>query len=272
MASQVVQRVAGYYTDLAEGQSKLGPEGYARLDSERVHILPVLTKCAARKYWDETVGLVQAMQNYLRLQGFTTDQIMTLEMGLTAAQSTNHRHNESTFLIGLGDSYLHLSQIDKAIDYYEQVLKMVRKNGNRRNEGVALGSLGIAYRELGQVDKAIEHLKQGLAVVREGGYRGREVWILSELGKIYQDVGQIEKAIKYHEQALVTAQAIGDQPSKVIRLNSLGNAYSALQQMDKAIGCYEQALTIAAIRGSLHSSSWSVWEMPSFGWNFSMKR
>ena len=241
---KVLNRVAEYYTNFAKAQSKLGPEGYDRLDRERVHILHVLADCLARKLWDETIGLGRAVQNFLIMKGYTTDRIITLEMSLTAAQNTNQPDIEGAFLIGLGDTYRSLSRIDEAIDYYEQALKLVRGNGRRHDEGIALGGLGVAYRQLGQADKAIEHCTQALSIAREINNRQEESFHLGNLGMAYHDLGQVKKAIEYWEQALAIDREIGDRRLEGRTLNSLGMAYNILGQTEKAVECLNQALLI----------------------------
>lgn len=69
-----------------------------------------------------------------------------------------------SILGNLGNAYSHLGEPRKAIEYYEQALKISREIGDRRGEGVDLGNLGLAYSHLGEPRKAIEFLKQSLAI------------------------------------------------------------------------------------------------------------
>ncbi len=67
-----------------------------------------------------------------------------------------------TALGNLGAAYANLGELDKAIEHYQQRLKIAREIGDRRGEGTALGNLGLAYADLGELDKAIEHHQQAL--------------------------------------------------------------------------------------------------------------
>lgn len=64
----------------------------------------------------------------------------------------------------LGIVYHHLGELRKAIEYYEQALKIAQEIGDRQGEGNQLGNLGIAYKNLGEPRKAIEFLKESLAI------------------------------------------------------------------------------------------------------------
>ncbi|HII02044.1 TPA: tetratricopeptide repeat protein [Methanosarcinaceae archaeon] len=70
-----------------------------------------------------------------------------------------------SFVFGnLGLEYSNLGNVRKAIEYYEQALKISKEIGDRRGEGADLGNLGNAYSHLGEPRKAIEFLKQSLAI------------------------------------------------------------------------------------------------------------
>ena len=58
-------------------------------------------------------------------------------------------------------------------------------SADRRGEGAALGNLGLAYADLGEVNKAIEFYKQVLVIAREIGDRRGEGSALGNLGNAY---------------------------------------------------------------------------------------
>jgi tetratricopeptide (TPR) repeat protein len=62
--------------------------------------------------------------------------------------------------------YYHLSEVEKAIGYYEQTLPVFREISDRRGEGSDLGNLGHAYNRLGEVEKAKGYYQQALAIGR----------------------------------------------------------------------------------------------------------
>lgn len=74
------------------------------------------------------------------------------------------KQTHGAVLGNLGNAYSHLGEPRKAIEYYEQALKISREIGDRRGEGNRLGNLGLAYSHLGEPRKAIEFLKQSLAI------------------------------------------------------------------------------------------------------------
>ena len=59
-------------------------------------------------------------------------------------------------------AYADLGEVERAIEYHEQALKISRDIQDRQGEGNALGNLGVAYADLGEVERAIEYFEQAL--------------------------------------------------------------------------------------------------------------
>ena len=240
-----VERLAVFFTAFAEKHSKHGPEGYARLDTDRPLILQTLTACHARNLWEPVGKLVWAIHDFLDIKGHWRDLRATLHAGIEAARALKNRYDEGAHLNQLGLAYSHLGQLEKAIDHYQQALAISMEIGDLRGEGNDLCNLGSAYSDLGQVEKAIEHYQQALTIFREIGDRKSEGVILGNLGNVYNDLGQVEEAMEHYNWALTIAREIGDRRSEGNHLGNLGLAYSALYQVEKAIEHYEQALAIS---------------------------
>ena len=239
-----LRRLADYYTTFAEEQSEQGLAGYARLDTERAHLLRVIARCQAQEEWQAVNALVWAVEDYLDTRGYWTERVTALTAGIHAARQQGERYDEGAHLNHLGLAYRALGRVDKAIEYHKQALVISREIKNRLREGQDLGNLGLAYADLGQVDQAIEYYEQALTIAREIGDRhGEGIW-LGNLGVAYANLGQVDKAIAYYEQALTIDREIGDRRGEGIWLGNLGVAYANLGQVDKAIAYYEQALTI----------------------------
>jgi tetratricopeptide (TPR) repeat protein len=75
--------------------------------------------------------------------------------------------NHSIILGNLGFVYRNLGDTKKAIEYYEEALKIAQEIGDRRGEGNWLGYLGFAYLFLGEVRKAIQYYEKALKIAQE---------------------------------------------------------------------------------------------------------
>jgi len=248
-----LQRLAGFYTDLAREHRDHGLEGYARLDPDRPHILQTLTACRDRQLWEPVRKLVWAIQSYLSVRGHWAECRAALHAGVDAAKALKDRRDEGAHMGHLGNAYSDLGQVETAIDHYQQALAIHREIGGRKAEGSDLGNLGLAYSDLGQVEKAIDHHQQALAIAREIGDRRNEGNWLGNLGNAYSDLGQVEKAIDHYQQALAISREIGDRRAEGSILGNLGNAYRNRGEVEKAIDHYQQALAISREIGDRRS-------------------
>jgi len=161
---EAVERLAAYYTQLAQSESSKGLEGYRRLDAERGHLMRVLAGCEEGERWEAARSLVWAVKDYLDIQGHWTDRATALETGVRAARQSESRYDEGASLGNLGLAYSALGQVERAIENYEAALEIAQEIGDRRGEGAHLGNLGLAYRDLGlaysdlgQAERAIEY-------------------------------------------------------------------------------------------------------------------
>ena len=245
--------LADFYNTFARAEREKGLAGYRVLDAHRAHILQLIDDCAAAGDWRHANALVWAVEDYLDVQGYTTDRVRVLEKGVTAAQKLGNRYDEGAHLGNLGIAYAKLGQVERAIEFHEQALAIAREIGDRRGEGAHLGNLGLAYSNLGQVERAIEYYEQALAIDREIGDRRGEGNHLGNLGIAYKNSGQVERAIEFYEQALAIDREIGDRRAEGADLGNLGLAYRALGQVERAIEYHQQALAIAREIGNRRS-------------------
>ncbi len=163
MPEQSSRQLATYYVALAWEQSDLGPDGYARLDADRAHIIKILQTCVEWEDWEAAHGLAVAIEDYLDRQGYWAERVITNEVGLIASWQLG-RPSEGAWLGNLGDAYRIMGQTKWAIEHFEKALATARQTGNLHSQGNALGNLGLAYRDLGQLDQAKSYLEQALPI------------------------------------------------------------------------------------------------------------
>lgn len=99
---------------------------------------------------------------------------MLLRMPAALAQSTEARKVEADRLVEQGIQQAQTSQVQAAIQSWQQALNIYREIRNRNGEASSLMNLGSAYGFLRQYAKAIEFFQQSLVIKREIGDRDGE--------------------------------------------------------------------------------------------------
>jgi tetratricopeptide (TPR) repeat protein len=183
------------------------------------------------------------------IQQFQTSQVeaalQSWQQALIIYREIKNRLGEGTSLGNLGIAYHSLGDYAKAIEYHQQYLAISGEIKDRLGEGQSLGNLGIAYHSLGDYAKAIEYHQQSLAIAREIKDRLGEGASLGNLGSAYHSLGDYAKAIEYHQQRLAIAREIKDRLGEGQSLGNLGIAYHSLGDYAKAIEYHQQSLAIA---------------------------
>jgi tetratricopeptide (TPR) repeat protein len=182
--------------------------------------------------------------NILSLRQHPKERICWLNTALSSSREIGDRRGEGNALGNLGNAYLKLGEIRKAIEFHEQRLVLSRDLGDQRGEAITLGNLGNAFLDLGETRKAIEFYEQDLAIAREIKDRHGEGYALGGLGAAFAALDEIRKAIGFFEQFLAIAREIGDKWGEGYSLSRLGAAYADLGETYKAIEFYEPALKI----------------------------
>ena len=150
-------------------------------------------------------------------------------------------------VLGLAHAYRHIGPLERAIDYYQETLKMAKAQGNPTAEIEALGWMGEAFRRLGRLDDGVIMVRQAVDAARRVGDRSRVARWLGELGLTCCYRGELKEALEYAEEAHRTAVEIHDINWEALAVDCLslvhlarGDAVKALQAASRAIEAYQQ--------------------------------
>lgn len=153
----------------------------------------------------------------LNLRQHPRENILWLEAGLTAACQLKDRAAEGNHLGNLGNAYVALGEMRRAIEFYEQRLVIGREIGDPRSEGADLSNLGVAYAALGETRRAVEFYEQALIVLREIGDRRGEGIALFNSSQEIDKLGDRAKAIAHAEAALEICEQIESPLAEKVR-------------------------------------------------------
>jgi tetratricopeptide (TPR) repeat protein len=141
----------------------------------------------------------------------------------------------------------------------EWILKEKKEPRSREHDSFLLNNLGATIANLGDKRKAIDYYEEALRIGKAayGDTHRNVAAVLNNLAGAWNELGETKKAIGYYEQALVTGKAVygNSHPQLVIILNNLGEAWREAGFSKNAIGYYEQALEIGkAVYGDSHQN------------------
>lgn len=114
----------------------------------------------------------------------------------------NVQYSRANALLFLGNIERFRENWGKAIEYYEQALRIHRRMDSRREIGPLLGSMGIVLYRLGEKDRADDLLKQSLEMKKQQEYQRGVAITLIYQGDIAVSEGNRGLAKKCYKSAL----------------------------------------------------------------------
>ncbi|XP_066512158.1 G-protein-signaling modulator 2-like isoform X2 [Hoplias malabaricus] len=171
------------------------------------------------------------------------------EANLCIVKELEDRASQGRTYGNLGNTHYLLGNFRSAIASHQQRLLIAKEFGDRSAERRAYCNLGNAYIFLGEFEKAAEHYKRALQLARQLKDRAVEAQACYSLGNTYTLLQDYERAIDYHLKHLIIAQDLSDRIGEGRACWSLGNAHTALGNHDQAMHFAERHLEISKETG-----------------------
>ncbi|KAM4696040.1 G-protein-signaling modulator 1 [Rhinophrynus dorsalis] len=151
--------------------------------------------------------------------------------------------------------------LQKATEYYQRNLALVKELGDRAAQGRAYGNLGNTHYLLGNFSEAIAFHKERLAIAKEFGDKAAERRAYSNLGNAHIFLGRFDASAEYYKKTLQLSRQLKDQAVEAQACYSLGNTYTLLQEYERAIEYHLKHLSIAQELGDRVGEGRASWSL-----------
>jgi len=191
--------------------------------------------------WAEFSEVSFRLQSHYQLIGFNQKafEINEAVLAKNIDNKTNaYAYNELGIILKL------YGQVDQALEFFQQSLKISRKIGHRQSEGAILNNISQIYDAKGDYGTAMSYLEKSIVIQQQVGDRHGESATLNNISQIYAVKGEYDIALNYLEQSLVIQQQIDDRQGEGSTLNHISKIYSAKGNYDKALSYLERSLII----------------------------
>ncbi len=145
-------------------------------------------------------------------------------------------------LAGIGLIYRAKGDLDQALKYHKDALKMHRGIGYKPGEAQDLIAVGLVLAARGKFDQALSHYEAAVEIHREIGFKKGEATALGNIGLVYSAKGDLDQALKYHKDALRIDREIGYKEGEADDLGNIGNVNYLKGDLDQAFKHLNQAL------------------------------
>jgi len=132
----------------------------------------------------------------------------------------------------------------RAIEKFEEALKLYKEAGNRIEEQRVLTEIGGAYMHLREYKKSVEYFEQSRLVKQALADRSGEADSLSRIGWVYLALGDKQKALDYANRSLLVFRELDEVYGQAQELMSIARIWFTLGDKRKAHEYWDQARSL----------------------------
>ena len=180
---------------------------------------------------------------------------------LEIARTKRLRKCETDALNTIGASYQVKGNYIKAIDFYQQCLKIREELKDLKGVAKSLANIGSIYININEFEKALDYQLKSLALAEKLGNKESMASSLNNIGIAYTNLNQHQKALEYNQKSLKMYEALGDKQGISACYANLGNTYSNLGEDQKALEYQIKSNMLSIEMGDRHGESTSMGAM-----------
>ncbi|OFY90169.1 MAG: hypothetical protein A3K10_15125 [Bacteroidetes bacterium RIFCSPLOWO2_12_FULL_31_6] len=155
----------------------------------------------------------------------------------------------ATSLNNIGFVYRSQGNIYLAIEYYQRSLKIQEELGDHEGIASLYNNIGIIYYDQMDYDNALKCYQKSLKHDKETNYERGIANTYNNIGLIYYKKGALNEALKYYTWSLEIKQKIGDKIGIALSYNHIGELFEAQDSLYSAREYYLKALNILEKQG-----------------------
>ncbi|MBD2206595.1 tetratricopeptide repeat protein [Calothrix sp. FACHB-1219] len=167
------------------------------------------------------------------------------QKSLNLVRSLKKPKLEAKALIDIGSVYNTSQDFQKAIEFTQQALKIAREIKNTDLEAEALKKLSAAYTGKGDYQQALDSAQQILVIAEKTQNLNLKIDALDIQRQIYTNQGNYQKTLELFQEALKVAKQDNNPYYEWLKLLELGAFYNSLGDYQKNIEYLQQALSLA---------------------------
>ena len=153
--------------------------------------------------------------------------------------------------------YTHLGEYDKALEFAQKSLNLVRSLKKPKLEVEALINLGNVYNTSQEFQQAIEITQQASRIARSINNSDLEAEALKKLSAAYAGKGDYQQALDSAQQVLVIAEKTKNSNLKIDALNIQRQIYTNQGNYQKTLELFQEVLSITK-QNNYQNSEWTT--------------
>ena len=214
----------------------------AKHDTLKIKAISIIVE----ESWDDTVWPLYNKWLYNYIQEKLTAYNSKNKKGIIIETLTKSL-GES--LNNMGVFYSNEGNYEKAMEHYNESLKIMEEAGYKKEIAVALNNIGYIHLTQGKAVKALEFYLNSLSIKKEINDEKGIANSLNNIAQVYYDHGEIIKALEYNIESLKLKEKLKDNRGISASLNNIAVIYFDLEDRNKALEYHLKSLELNKVIG-----------------------
>jgi serine phosphatase RsbU (regulator of sigma subunit) len=204
-----------------------------------------LERAREKKYKKWEAKALNTIGASFQIKGDYLKAIDFYQQSLKIREQLGDKQGVSASLSNIGSIYLNIGEMKKALDYLHRSLPLFIAIKNKQGEASALNNIGIIYNIQKDFPKALVYNQRSLHTYEEIGDKQGIAAANANLGNMCSDMGDYEKALEYQLKSLKLSQEIGDKQGTSTTMSNIGKSYMKQKKYALALEYLEKGKKIA---------------------------
>jgi len=162
-------------------------------------------------------------------------------------------------LNSIGLSYRFQSEYKKAIQQYEESIRLFEQVGDRNNMASVYGNMADVYRIQSDLPKAIDCITKTLELAEATGDRKKAADAYVSIATLYYEYpGNEGKTLAYLDKARTIYEALKSEVGLTLVYGNLSAVYLEQEELDKALEFNEKTMALQKKQGNRHGLAGSL--------------
>ncbi len=169
-------------------------------------------------------------------------------------QTTKSSEQYATLIEHMAEVNLSLNQKDKSLEFYFQLLELVRKRNDLTQTKRILDKIAFIYSHSNDVANSLKYNLQLLEINKQLKDALSTASTLNVIGNQYKELKNLDKALEYYQAALAMNNQVskeGDNDNRIVtNLINIGTIYQSRGDNRNAIKSFNEALAVKENKGT----------------------
>ncbi|TNE55585.1 MAG: tetratricopeptide repeat protein [Bacteroidetes bacterium] len=191
----------------------------------------------------ELSGTISELSSYLKYRD-ADQAVALVREGLKLEERYRSAEQEAFLYETWAHTTWHQNKLKESITHYQEAMDRYEKLGKWASVGSMYSNIGYVYMDLGNYSKAIDYYQEAMRIGNERGLEKVEIQAQTYLADLYKIRKQYAKSLKFYRKSLNYFQKQGNLRNQQVCLNNIGIVFYDTRALDSALLYYEKALEI----------------------------